>query len=252
MFRSANRPRPTVRLDPRTKIALTITVGCFCLARAGSGLPTVDVIRLALACLPIILLPLSRRWIAMIGYVLLLFASAAAATLLLPAVSASAHGLWGTAMTWLVYATVAMATQMLPVAMTAYWMIATTTASELVTALDRMHVPQAVTIPLAVMFRFFPTALAEQRRISDAMRMRGVHIGGSRARSMFEYRVVPLIGSSVQIADELAQAAMTRGLGGPGRRTSIADVGLRAPDAAVMLLCVVCFTVWICAAAGIL
>ncbi|MBT1166095.1 energy-coupling factor transporter transmembrane component T [Bifidobacterium simiarum] len=273
MFRST-AAHDRFRVDPRTKIALTITVGCFCLARAGGALPAVDVVRLGLACLPVILLPLSRRWSATLVYVLLLAVSLAAAAWLLPALVAAlsaepaANGVmpqtagampqtdgvmphaFGSAIVWLAYATIAMTTQMLPVAMISYWMLVTTTASELVTALARMHMPQAVTIPLAVMFRFFPTAFAEQRRIGDAMRMRGVRLGGTRMFAMFEYRVVPLIGSSVRIADELAQAAMTRGLGGPAKRTSIARIGFHAIDAVLLTLCMACFVVWIGAATG--
>lgn len=145
-----------------------------------------------------------------------------------------------------------MMTQILPGAMVAYWMLATTTASELIASLQRMRVPLAVTVPIAVMFRFFPVVVDEQRSINDAMRMRGVRFGGGKVSQMLEYRVVPLMTNSVRIADELTQSALTRGLGYADRRTSIARIGFRLTDAVLLALCAACFVVWGLSAVGVL
>lgn len=59
-----------------------------------------------------------------------------------------------------------------------YCMMRYTTVSEFITAMERMHVPQAITIPLSVIFRFFPTISEENSAISEAMRMR--QINGTR------------------------------------------------------------------------
>ena len=52
--------------------------------------------------------------------------------------------------------------------------VKTTTVSELISGMDRIHMPKEVTIPLTVMFRFFPTVFQESEAISDAMKMRGI------------------------------------------------------------------------------
>lgn len=47
---------------------------------------------------------------------------------------------------------------------------------------------------------------------------------------MLEYRLVPLIISIVKIGDELSAAALTRGLGAPGKRTDICNIGFHVQD----------------------
>lgn len=53
-----------------------------------------------------------------------------------------------------------------------YFVVTTTTVSEFVAAMERLHLPQQITIPMSVMFRFFPTVAEEWSAIGDAMRMR--------------------------------------------------------------------------------
>lgn len=45
---------------------------------------------------------------------------------------------------------------------------------DLTVAMQRMHLPQAVTIPLVVMFRYIPTLGIEYRQIKNAMAIRGI------------------------------------------------------------------------------
>ncbi|KFI72580.1 ABC-type cobalt transport system, permease component CbiQ [Bifidobacterium minimum] len=105
---------------------------------------------------------------------------------------------------WLVYATVGILTQMLPGLMAGYWMVSSISVGELAAALQRMRVPLSVTVPLTVMFRFFPTAVSQRRAIRDAMSMRGVRWGGGKAVQMVEYRVIPLMAGAIRSADELS------------------------------------------------
>lgn len=117
-----------------------------------------------------------------------------------------------------------------------YCMMRYTTVSEFITAMERMHVPQAITIPLSVMFRFFPTISEENSAISEVMRMR--QINGTRRGLMkrMEYELVPLMMSTVRIADELSQASLTKGLGGDAKRSHICEVGLRWHDYLLLIL----------------
>ena len=45
---------------------------------------------------------------------------------------------------------------------------------DLMVALQRMRLPQAVTIPLVVMFRYIPTLRIEYRQIRSTMDIRGI------------------------------------------------------------------------------
>lgn len=111
-----------------------------------------------------------------------------------------------------------------------------TTVSEFITAMERMHVPTFITIPMSVMFRFFPTIAEENSSITEAMRMR--QISGTRLGLLkrLEYEWVPVMMSTVRIADELSQAALTKGLGSNAKRTHICEVGFRARDYILLLL----------------
>ena len=55
-----------------------------------------------------------------------------------------------------------------------YYLVSTTTVSEFVAAMERMHIPQKIVIPVSVVFRFFPTVKEEYAAIRDAMKMRGI------------------------------------------------------------------------------
>ena len=58
----------------------------------------------------------------------------------------------------------------MPLFALAFLLFATTEISEMITALQKMKIPQNITTPLIVMFRFFPTIRIELKGIRDAMK----------------------------------------------------------------------------------
>ena len=121
------------------------------------------------------------------------------------------------------------------------FLIASTSVSDFIAAMKRMHVSEKIIIPLSVIFRFFPTIGEENAAISDAMRMRGIRFGGRHPGKMLEYRLIPLMISIVKIGDELSAAALTRGLGAPVRRTDICKIGFHAQDVLMAAVCMAGF-----------
>ncbi|MEE8692814.1 MAG: energy-coupling factor transporter transmembrane component T [Bifidobacterium mongoliense] len=239
------RPTAWNAIDPRTKIIYVMTVGIFSLGMMGWSSRSTGVVCAALAFSPLLLLTSSGRLKIAAGYAVMIAGSYALSVVLVPRLGSIPAG-------WLLYASVHILVQMLPCAMSAFWMLATTSASQLIAALQRMHVPQSVAMAAAVMFRFLPTAVAEQHAINDAMRMRGVRLAGSKASAMFEYRVIPLMTNAVRIADELSQAALTRGLGAHRTRSSIARIGFHAKDVCFLAVVAACYAVWALGAVGML
>lgn len=120
-----------------------------------------------------------------------------------------------------------------------WYMLRTTTAGEFIAAMQRMHCPDALTIPVSIVFRFFPTIGEEYRNIRMAMRMRGIS-GLRNPVAMLEYRFVPLLVSVVGIGNELAMSAVTRALGSGRPRTTLCTIGFRAADAVVIALLAAC------------
>ena len=120
------------------------------------------------------------------------------------------------------------------------YIIKSTTASECITALGRMHIGRQITIPLSVLFRFIPTMQEESAAIKDAMRMREVQFGTKKfwqnPAALIEYRFIPLMISVVKIGDDLSAAALTRGLDNPVRRTNITKVGFTGWDLLTVLI----------------
>lgn len=213
-------------LDPRTKMLLLTFVSIFVLGNAG-GEHAME-FRYVLNYIPLILLLLSGRIksfmkgfiLYAIGYLLQFF------------VAPHIHGTLG----FLLLAFMGIVLRFLPGILTGLYVVSTTTVSEFVCAMERMHIPQQVTIPLSVMFRFFPTVAEEASSINKAMAMRDIKFGGKKAFKMIEYRLIPMITCSVRIGQELSAASLTRGLGGPDKRTNICKIGFGWADFIVLLL----------------
>ena len=117
--------------------------------------------------------------------------------------------------------------------------------------MERLKMPQAITIPMSVMFRLFPTIGSEWKSIRRAMRMRSIRLGGARAGQVLEYQLVPMMTSSVRIGEELSASALTRGLGAPVRRTNICRIGLRVQDIILLAGCLFVIAVWILELCGV-
>ena len=227
-------------LDPRTKLALVLVLALFVMG--GLGGEQLKPIKTILSALPFLLLLIERQWqrfgrgVAMlaIGYGLLFVMP------YLPGVLNYIALMCGGILTRFVV-TIVMGE----------YLIATTSVSEFISAMERIHMPQAITIPMSVMFRLFPTIGSEWRSIRRAMTMRGIHLGGAKAGQVLEYQLVPMMTSTVRIGEELSASALTRGLGAPVKRTNICRIGFRAQDILLLAGCIFVIAVWILELCGV-
>ena len=242
MAYSSERAREKQRgfLDPRTKLALVLVLALFVMG--GLGGEQLKGIKMILSVLPFVLLLIERQWkrfargivMLVIGYGLLLVMP------YLPGILNYIALMCGGILTRFVV-TIVMGE----------YLIATTSVSEFVSAMERLHMPQAITIPMSVMFRLFPTIGTEWRSIRRAMTMRGIHLGGARAGQVLEYQLVPMMTSTVRIGEELSASALTRGLGAPVRRTNICRIGFRVQDVILLMGCLFVIAVWILELCGV-
>lgn len=135
--------------------------------------------------------------------------------------------------------------RLLPGFIMGYYLVMTTTVSEFIASMERMNISRKIIIPLSVMFRFFPTIVEEARAISDAMIMRGISLGSAKffknPIAMIEYRLVPLLMSTVKIGEELSAASLTRGLGNPVKRTNLCCIGFGLQDIIISSIAVAAF-----------
>lgn len=132
----------------------------------------------------------------------------------------------------------------LPAYLTGVYVINTTTVSEFKAGMDKLHMPDALTIPMCVMFRFFPTIREENNSIRAAMKMRGVRFGGGKVMRILEYRIVPMITCTAKIGEELSASALTRGLSRQKKRTNICYIGFGLFDWIFFLLVAAMLIYW--------
>lgn len=118
-----------------------------------------------LVALPVLLLLLSQRWKAAARFSITYAVLYGLELTVIPMLT----GMWN----FILNAASGIYTHMLPGFVMGYYLISTTTVSEFVAAMERMHIPQKIVIPVSVVFRFFPTVREEYAAIRDAMKMRG-------------------------------------------------------------------------------
>lgn len=110
----------------------------------------------------------------------------------------------------------------------AKFMIKTSDVGSIISAMESLKIPNVVSIPIAVMFRFFPTFIEEKNHIKMAMKIRGIET--KNPFKYLEYVSVPLLIISSNIADDVAKAAETRCIANPIKKTRYIRVGFHAVD----------------------
>ena len=215
-------------IDPRTKIFLLLTMNIV-LLNTGMG-DFVPYLRFAVGLLPFLMFLLSGKRRMAGGYLMIYLLSYYIMVNLLPVTG-------GILMMLLGFLT-SIGTRFMPGGMMGVYFICSTRVNEFVAAMERMNVPDKITIPVSVMFRFFPTVGEEARGISDAMRMRklGFAYFFSRPAEILEYRMVPLMISVVNTGEDLSASALTRCLGMYKDRTNISRCGFGIPDVVLFLV----------------
>lgn len=118
--------------------------------------------------------------------------------------------------------------------------IMTAPTGRLIASLNRMKLPKAATLSLAVLFRFMPTLSQEYRSIRDAQKFRG--IGSSFWETIkhpfltIEYILIPMMIRTSKVADELSASAQVRGMKLEGECSSFYEVKLKPMDWCVLLV----------------
>ena len=137
---------------------------------------------------------------------------------------------------------------MLPCLIAGMSAFATTPPGELVAALRRLHLPDAVVIPAIVLLRFFPTIARDYRMIRCSMRLRGINVGGwamlCHPMRSLEYVLVPLLMNAANAAHDLTVSALTKGLGRRRATSSSAMLHMQAIDWAMLALCCLPLIPW--------
>lgn len=121
-------------------------------------------------------------------------------------------------------------------------------SGKLIAVFQKSSMPQNILLILVIMIRFIPTISGEIKTIKEAMKVRG--LTGSKKKVFFhplrtvEYVVVPLIFRSIKVGDELAAAAIVRGVENTGKKQSYYETKMSKTDIVILtislLLLIVC------------
>ncbi|BBB92134.1 MAG TPA: energy-coupling factor transporter transmembrane component T [Methylomusa anaerophila] len=125
--------------------------------------------------------------------------------------------------------------RLIPIYMAYIILLEKTPMNELIIALEQMRVPKTLIIPLAVVYRYIPTVRCEIMYVKDSLKMRGLNpsFAGMLLHPVttVEKFMIPLLIRSGKLADELAAAALCKGLDAERRRTSCTGVRFDKQDA---------------------
>ena len=108
------------------------------------------------------------------------------------------------------------------------FMIKTSDVGSIISSMDALKIPKEVSVPIAVMFRFFPSFAEEKNSIMMAMRIRGIET--KNPVKYLEYIAVPLLIISSNIADDIAKAAETKCIANPVKKTRYIKVKIHLID----------------------
>ena len=118
--------------------------------------------------------------------------------------------------------------------------ISTTKVGEFLSTMAHLHIPQKLTIPIAVMLRYLPVIREDWHSVKDAMRLRDVSPtlwGFLKAPAMTVNCIyVPLLTAASKAADELSIASVTRGIENPKPRTCLISIRMQVADLLVLAI----------------
>lgn len=115
----------------------------------------------------------------------------------------------------------------LPV-MAGKFFLLTSEVGSIISSMDKLKIPTSFSIPISVMFRFFPSFREEHANIKMAMKVRG--ITAKKPLRYLEYVAVPLLILSSNLTDDIAKAAETKCIADPAKKVRYRYVGFGVVD----------------------
>lgn len=222
--------------DPRSKLALIILAAIY----VTLDLPILyEVLVILIFILPFFISKLPLRGI---GFLVVYFLQLAGSIFLLPIVKSPFF-------IYIVSFIFNGFRLLLPGIIAGTYAIKTTTVSEWIATFKKLHFPNWLLIPIAVMLRFFPSVREDYRYIRKAMAFRGIGTSPidllKQPVKTFEYILIPLLMNATQVAEDLTVSALTKGLSLPGIHTSIVELKWTVMDWLLISLAFLPFILYI-------
>lgn len=128
--------------------------------------------------------------------------------------------------------------RMMPCILAGLLILRTSSMSRMIAAMRALHLPQGFIIAMSTTFRYFPAVKEEFIHIRAAMKLQNIPLA-----SRLECTVVPLMMSAVNTSDEIAAAAVARGIENPCKKTSVINIHMVVSDWIVIFLVTIGVTI---------
>ncbi len=128
--------------------------------------------------------------------------------------------------------------RMMPCILAGLLILRTSSMSRMIAAMRALHLPQGFIIAMSTTFRYFPAIKEEFIHIRAAMKLQNIPLA-----SRLECTVVPLMMSAVNTSDEIAAAAVARGIENPCKKNSVIKIHMVVSDWIVMFLVTIGVTI---------
>ena len=121
--------------------------------------------------------------------------------------------------------------RMMPCILAGLLILRTSPMQRMIAAMRALQLPQGFIVAMSTTFRYFPAIKEEFTHIRAAMKLQNIPFS-----SRLECTVVPLMMSAVNTSDEIAAAAVARGIENPCKKTSTVQIHMVVSDWLVMIL----------------
>ena len=121
--------------------------------------------------------------------------------------------------------------RMMPCILAGLLILRTSPMQRMIAAMRALQLPQGFIVAMSTTFRYFPAIKEEFTHIRAAMKLQNIPFS-----SRLECTVVPLMMSAVNTSDEIAAAAVARGIENPCKKTSAIQIHMTLSDWLVMIL----------------
>lgn len=128
--------------------------------------------------------------------------------------------------------------RMMPCILAGLLILRRSSMSRMIAAMRALHLPQGFIIAMSTTFRYFPAIKEEFIHIRAAMKLQNIPLA-----SRLECTVVPLMMSAVNTSDEIAAAAVARGIENPCKKTSVIKIHMVVSDWIVIFLVTIGVTI---------
>lgn len=129
-------------------------------------------------------------------------------------------------------------TLIVPCMMAGTLLIKTTSISDLINVLVKLHVPKFLIIPFIVMLRFIPHFFEDIKSIHSAMilRLATQKKGTAAILNRIEYFLIPLLNSAINAANQLSIAGLSKGIDYIKTRTVLTPFKLGLEDIVILII----------------